>query len=166
MLTFATDRDHALAQHLMQPCLIRIIDNLRKATEPLDWQSEYTQTWAWPEGVTDEEKQRVTDLSAQLGPAKADPDATAQIEQTLAQLPTPTPIYHLRLAQGERIATLDVWELCFRLCCNAYDPDQPATTDESLVMEDGEIDWIALDEKAKALVNQALAEAIAAPDQG
>ncbi|MFH7242147.1 MAG: hypothetical protein ACHWZW_04780 [Spirulina sp.] len=165
MLTFATDRDYALAHHLMQPCLIRIIDNLRKATETLDWQSEYTQTLAWIEGTTDDQKQRVADLSAQLGEAKADAEATAQIEQALAQLPTPTPIYHLRLTQGERIATLDVWELCFRLCCEDYDPAQPATTDASLVMEDGEIDWIALDEKAKALVNQALAEAVA-PAQG
>lgn len=166
MLTFATDHDYALAQHLMQPCLIRIIDNLRKATETLDWQSEYTQAWTWPEGTTEAQQQQVADLSAQLGQAKADANATAQIEQALAQLPTPTPIYHLRLTQGERIATLDVWELCFRLCCNDYDPDQPATTDESLVMEDGEIDWIALDEKAKALVNQSLAEATAAPAQG
>jgi hypothetical protein len=100
--TFATDRDHALANHLMQPCLIRIIDNLRKATETLDWQSEYTQACNWPEGTTEAQQQQVAELAAQLD--QADADTAPQIEQALRQLPTPTPIYHLRLTQGERVA--------------------------------------------------------------
>ncbi len=157
--TFATDRDHALASHLMQPCLIRIIDNLRKATETLDWQSEYTQAQHWPESTTDAQKQQVAALAAQLD--RADPDAVPDLEQALRQLPTPTPIYHLRLTQGDRVATLDVWELCFRLCFVDYVPDQPVTVDAGLVEADGEIDWITLDEKAKTLVTQALTEATA-----
>lgn len=159
MLTFATDRDHALASHLMQPCLIRVIDNLRKATESLDWQSDYTQAQHWPEGTTEAQKQQVAELSAQLD--QADADAAPPIEQALGQLPTPLPIYHLRLTQGERVATLDVWELCFYLCFDAYSPGQPVTVDVALVDADNEIDWITLDEKAKALVSQALAEATA-----
>ena len=157
--TFATDRDHALASHLMQPCLIRIIDNLRKATENLDWQSEYTQAQHWPEGTTEAQKQQVADLAAQLD--QADPDTAPDLEQALRQLPTPTPIYHLRLTQGDRVVTLDVWELCFRLCFVNYVPDQPVTVDAGLVEADGEIDWITLDEKAKTLITQALAEATA-----
>lgn len=157
--TFATDRDHALASHLMQPCLIRIIDNLRKATENLDWQSEYTQAQHWPEGTTEAQKQQVAELAAQLD--QADPDTAPDLEQALRQLPTPTPIYHLRLTQGDRVATLDVWELCFRLCFVNYVPDQPVTVDTGLVEADGEIDWITLDEKAKTLITQALAEATA-----
>lgn len=157
--TFATDRDHALASHLMQPCLIRIIDNLRKATENLDWQSEYTQAQHWPEGTTDAQKQQVAELAAQLD--QADPDTAPDLEQALRQLPTPTPIYHLRLTQGDRVVTLDVWELCFRLCFVNYVPDQPVTVDAGLVEADGEIDWITLDEKAKTLITQALAEATA-----
>lgn len=157
--TFATDRDHALASHLMQPCLIRIIDNLRKATENLDWQSEYTQAQHWPEGTTEAQKQQVAELAAQLD--QADPDTAPDLEQALRQLPTPTPIYHLRLTQGDRVVTLDVWELCFRLCFVNYVPDQPVTVDTGLVEADGEIDWITLDEKAKTLITQALAEATA-----
>ncbi|QQE64118.1 hypothetical protein GFS31_07960 [Leptolyngbya sp. BL0902] len=157
--TFATDRDHALANHLMQPCLIRIIDNLRKATENLDWQIEYTQAQHWPEGTTEAQRQQVAELAAQLD--QADADTVPQIEQALCQLPTPTPIYHLRLTQGERVATLDVWELCFRLCFVDYEPGQPVTVDESLVEADGEVDWITLDEKAKALITQALTAATA-----
>jgi hypothetical protein len=157
--TFATDRDHALASHLMQPCLIRIIDNLRKATENLDWQSEYTQAQHWPEGTTEAQKQQVAELAAQLD--QADPDTAPDLEQALRQLPTPTPIYHLRLTQGDRVVTLDVWELCFRLCFVNYVPDQPVTVDAGLVEADGEIDWITLDEKAKTLITQALAEATA-----
>jgi len=157
--TFATDRDHALASHLMQPCLIRIIDNLRKATENLDWQSEYTQAQHWPEGTTEAQKQQVAELAAQLD--QADADTAPDLEQALRQLPTPTPIYHLRLTQGDRVVTLDVWELCFRLCFVNYVPDQPVTVDAGLVEADGEIDWITLDEKAKTLITQALAEATA-----
>jgi hypothetical protein len=157
--TFATDRDHALANHLMQPCLIRIIDNLRKATENLDWQSEYTQAQHWPEGTTEVQQQQFAELAAQLD--QADADTAPHIEQALRQLPSPTPIYHLRLTQGERVAMLDVWELCFRLCFVDYHPGQPVTVDAGLVEADGEIDWITLDEKAKALVTQALAEATA-----
>lgn len=157
--TFATDHDQALASYLMQPCLIRIIDNLRKATENLDWQSEYTQAQHWPEGTTADQKQQVADLCTQLD--QADADAAAPLEQALRQLPTPTPIYHLRLTQGERVATLDVWELCFRLCFVDYHPGQPVTVDGGLIEADGEIDWITLDEKAKALISQALAEATA-----
>lgn len=159
MLSFATDRDHALASALMQPCLIRIIDNLRKVTETLDWQSEYTQALDWPEGTTEAQRQQVADLVAQLD--QADADTAPQIEQALGQLPTPTPIYHLRLTQGERVATLSVWDLCFHLCFNAYDPNQAVTVDATLVADDGEVDWITLDEKAKILVSQALAEATA-----
>lgn len=159
MPTFATDRDHALANHLMQPCLIRIIDNLRKATENLDWQSDYTQAQHWPEGTTDAQKQQVAALAAQLNQAEA--EAVPDLEQALRQLPTPTPIYHLRLTQGERVATLDVWELCFRLCFVNYDPSQPVTVDAGLVEADGEVDWITLDEKAKALIAQALSTATA-----
>lgn len=159
MLTFATDRDNALAHHLMQPCLIRVIDNLRKATENLDWQSEYTQTQLWPEGTTEAQKQQVADLSAQL--RQADAEDALQIEQALSQLPAPTLLYHLRLTQEERVATLDVWDLCFRLCFVDYDPKMPVTVDAGLVDAEGEIDWITLDEKAKILVAQALADATA-----
>ncbi|MEY3299716.1 MAG: hypothetical protein RLZZ597_2976 [Cyanobacteriota bacterium] len=159
MPTFATDRDLALAHHLMQPCLIRIIDNLRKATESLDWQSEYTQTQLWPEGTTEAQKQQVADLSAEI--RQASDEAVLQIEQALSQLPAPTLLYHLRLTQGDRVAMLDVWELCFHLCCAAYDPNVPVTVDAGLVDADGEIDWITLDEKAKSLVTQALTKATA-----
>jgi hypothetical protein len=155
MLTFATDRDRALATHLMQPCLIRIIDNLRKATETLDWQSEYVQQMLWPDGTTADQQQQVATLAAELDHAA--PEDAPRLEQALTQLPTPTPAYQLCLTRDGRTAALDVWELCFHVCFDHYHPDHPVTVDPSLIDPEGEIDWITLDEKAKALVTESLA---------
>ncbi|MBE9138596.1 hypothetical protein IQ254_15590 [Nodosilinea sp. LEGE 07088] len=168
MLTFATPDDEARAAQLMQPCLIRIVDNIRKHTEAIDWRSEYLEQVRWPGHATADQRQRVRDLAAQL--EGATPEAAEALRQQLSQLPTPTPAYELRLTQGAsdrqneapRTATLDVWELCFGVCFRNYKPHQPVSVDATLLDSDGEIDWITLDDKAKALVKQAIDRATAA----
>ncbi|MGF1519009.1 MAG: hypothetical protein ACFCVB_14580 [Nodosilinea sp.] len=164
MLTFATPTDETQAAQLMQPCLIRVVDNIRKHTETLDWRSEYLEQVRWPGTATADQRQQVRDLAAQLQDASLE-QATA-LRQQLSQLPTPTPAYELRLTEGSaltdnnRTATLDVWELCFAVCFSGYQPQQPVSVDLALLDADGEINWLALDEKAKALVAQAIDQAI------
>lgn len=168
MLTFASPTDEAQAAQLMQPCLIRVVDNIRKHTETLDWRTDYLEQVHWPGDATPEQRQRVRDLAAQL--AEASPEEAQALRQQLSQLPAPVPGYELRLTEGAggaataepRTATLDVWELCFGVCFTDYHPQQPATVDPALLDADGEIDWLALDEKAKALVEQAIDQATAA----
>lgn len=166
MLTFASPTDEAQAAELMQPCLIRVVDNIRKHSETLDWRTDYLEQLRWPGSATPEQRQRVRDLAAQL--PEASPDEATALRQQLSQLPTPTPGYELRLthagdasAEEPRTTTLDVWELCFGVCFKDYQPQQPASVDPTLLDDDGEIDWLALDEKAKNLVEQAIDQAIA-----
>ncbi|HSM83190.1 MAG TPA: hypothetical protein VLS96_15990 [Nodosilinea sp.] len=175
MLTFATPTDEAQAAQLLQPCLIRVVDNIRKYTETLNWRSEYLEQVRWPATATADQRQQVRHLAAQL--ATASPEEAQALRQQLAALPAPTPAYELRLTpippadtQGGNpdsaapapVATLDVWELCFAVCFSDYRPAQPVTVDPALLYDDGEINWLALDEKAKHLVEQSIDRAIAA----
>jgi hypothetical protein len=160
MLTFATASDRAQADQLMQPCLIRVIDNLRKHTETLDWHSEYIEHLLWPSHTTTVQQQQFADLTAALH--QATPEEALHLEQALSQLPAPIPAYELRLTRQAQTASLDVWELCFRVCFQNYTPHQPVSVDTTLLDPSGDIDWITLDEKARALVNQSLSQAIRA----
>jgi len=154
MLTFATPRDRDQAAQLMQPCLIRVIDNIRKHTENLDWRSDYVEQLMWSADTTEAQRQQVKALAAQL--ETAEPDAAIAIRQQLDQLPTPAPAYELRLSRDDRTVTLDIWELCFQVCFYAYSLDQPVTVDESLWDKTGDIDWLVLDEKAQEIVVSAI----------
>ncbi len=184
MLTFATPTDEAQAAELMQPCLIRVVDNIRKHTETLPWRSEYLEQVSWPAHSTADQRQQVRDLAAQL--QDATPEAAEAIRQQLAELPAPSPLYQLKLTaiaddqiaddqiaddqiaddqtgtHAPRTATLDVWDLCFAVCFRNYHVQQPAHVDPDLLHDDGEVNWLALDEKAKALVERAIDGAIAA----
>jgi hypothetical protein len=172
MLTFATPADEAQAAQLMQPCLIRVVDNVRKHTETLPWRSEYLEQVSWPADSTAEQRQQVRDLAAQLTGATA--EAAAGIRQQLAALPAPSPVYQLKLtaiapegseestdSQASHVVTLELWELCFAVCFRDYRPDQPARVEPELLYDDGEVNWLALDEKAKAVVAEAIDRAIA-----
>lgn len=138
----------------MQPALIRVIDNLRKHTEDADWRSEYVERVLWPAATTAEQQQQVKALAAQL--ETADPEQTEDLRQQLSQLPTPLPVYELHLTRDGETAVLDIWHLCFQVCFVDYDPVHPAQIDTTLLAADGEIDWIALDEKTKTQVSLAL----------
>lgn len=164
MLTFATPTDETQAAQLMQPCLIRVVDNIRKHTETLNWRSDYLEQARWPGTATAEQRQQVRELAAQL--ETASPEAAGAIRQQLSQLPTPTPAYELRLTpiaaatEASPAVTLDLWELCFAVCFSDYRPPHPVTVDPSLLYDDGEINWLTLDDKAKTLTVRAIDQAI------
>ncbi len=158
MLTFATPHDRDQSAQLMQPCLIRVIDNIRKHTEGLDWRSDYVEQVMWSADTTEAQRQQVKDLAAQL--ETAEPEAAIAIRQQLDHLPTPAPAYELRLSRDNRTVTLDVWELCFQVCFQTYSPPQAVTVDETLWDETGDVDWLALDEKAKGIVTKAIDQLI------
>jgi len=67
----------------------------------------------WPVGTTDETKAIVTELLQQL---EAPPTELAEIEQTLAQMPTPHPGYQLSLQYQDQHFSVDLWGICYQVC--------------------------------------------------
>jgi len=167
MFTFADDHTRQLAEQLMQPVLIRILDNLRKELEQRAWQGTYHEDFFWPEGTTEAQKARVTELRSHY--PTAPPEKTATIEAELAQLPTPFPSYHLQISIADQVYTIDIWQLCFRLCFVGYgQASDTVQINRALFDDTGDIDWLQLDEAAQHLVRQTLEDidAQASPDPG
>ncbi|MFG6097322.1 hypothetical protein SPB21_18805 [Leptothoe sp. ISB3NOV94-8A] len=158
MPQFATAQDQRYAQALMQPALIRIIDNIRKQLDASTWEGSYRDDMRWPAETTAEQKQQYLALQEML--EKATPEEHDQIQATLAQLPSPDHRYTLCLKKQDQQQEIDVWQLCYRLCNAADTADTknhtgPITIDTSLLdLEMGDVDWIALDKKAKRLVEE------------
>ncbi|MEO0535507.1 MAG: hypothetical protein AAF215_16750 [Cyanobacteria bacterium P01_A01_bin.123] len=157
MPKFASELDWQRAQHLMQPALIRIIDNIRKQLDVSDWQGSYHTDQIWPEDIPETQRDEFNALQQQLNAAKNVEESDA-IEQQLAQLPTPLYVYALQLKRGEQQHSVDLWQLCYQLCFRNY-PSNPAESpveiDTSLLDDDtGEVDWDILDEKAKQLIQR------------
>lgn len=157
MPQFATAQDQRYAQALMQPALIRIIDNIRKQLEVSDWTGSYRDELCWPTDTTAAQKQQYLALQKML--ETATPHEHDQIQATLADLPEPQHIYTLCLSKQEQQQEINIWQLCYRLCRNEAATDEtitPITIDTSLLDSDmGDVDWIALDQKAKQLVESA-----------
>ncbi|MEM9264145.1 MAG: hypothetical protein AAGA46_01325 [Cyanobacteria bacterium P01_F01_bin.13] len=154
MPKFATVQDQRYAQVLMQPALIRIIDNIRKQLDISDWKGSYRDDMSWPASTTAEQKQQYLALQDML--ETATPEEHDQIQATLAQLPSPQHAYTLCLQKQEQQQEIDVWQLCYRLCNQNTAIDAPITVDTTLLdLETGEVNWIALDQKAKYLVEEA-----------
>lgn len=153
MLTFANSQTRQLADQLMQPALIRVIDNIRKCLDTSEWQGTYEETQIWPADVGEAQMQRVKTLRTQL--QTATPEAADTIRSELAALPQPFPGYELHLTQGEQERIVDVWELCYCVCFERFPVvDGPVTVDMALIDPDmGDLDWLVLDNKAKAIVN-------------
>lgn len=118
--TFKTAFAWDQANLLMQPTLLRVIDNLRKELENSNWQGTYH------------------------------------------EVQNPFPGYHLILTQGERSVTVDLWQLCFKICFLDYSPSvfidessvnledtEAVEIDERLIDENGEVDWQQLETKTK-----------------
>jgi hypothetical protein len=154
MLSFATSEDRLLAEPLMQPTLIRVIDNLRKHIETTDWQSTYVERLLWPASATEAEKQQVQAIAASL--ETASPEQAKQLRQQLSTLPSPVPTYQLQLTRNGNTQVLDVWQLCFQVCFVDYAADIPAQVDRTLLDIDNEVNWVTLDAKAKQRVDAAL----------
>lgn len=89
MPSFANDFHRHQAEQLLQPVLIRVIDNLRKVVEASSWASTYEEQLLWPEGTTADEVAQVEQLAAQL--EQADAAAASALQQQLSQLPMPFP---------------------------------------------------------------------------
>ena len=145
------------AELLMQPAFIRLIDNIRKQLEQSAWKGTYQDVQIWPEATPEAAKVRVQQLQADL--ETATPDQVAEIEQALAQLPTPFPGYLLCLEHQGQQVSIDLWELCYQVCFRNYNAlqnqadEQNVEIDTSLIDDEmGEVDWNRLDDKARAIV--------------
>lgn len=153
----------------MQPAFIRLIDNLRKQLDQSTWRGTYEELPLWSDGVSDEVRTQVMDLRARLKTASL--DEAQQIEQTLADLPSPYPSYHLHLKKDDRQVSVDLWDVCYQICFRDYDvasgtsrsrgfgqpPSQSVEVDATLLDATGDIDWDRLDDKARKLVEQIFA---------
>lgn len=157
MPQFATAQDQRYAQALMQPALIRIIDNIRKQLDASDWTGTYRDDMHWPAEATEEQKQQYLALQEML--ESATPEEYDQIQVALNQLPSPQHLYTLCLKKQDQQREVDIWQLCYRLCSTADPMEGPITIDMDLLnLELGDVDWIALDQKAQRLVKQAFQE--------
>ncbi len=149
----------------MQPAYIRLIDNLRKQLETSNWRGTYRDVSVWADDISDETKATVAQLRTRL--ETASPDEAATIEQTLSQLPSPYPGYELCLQNGDRQVTVDLWELCYKICFRfgetgvnddpagiSAEADRPVEIDTDLLEETGDVDWNRLEDKTKRLVSE------------
>ncbi|MFQ4144245.1 hypothetical protein [Chlorogloeopsis sp. ULAP02] len=145
------------AELLMQPAFIRVVDNIRKLLDVSAWKGTYQDVLIWPPNTSDETKAVVTRLLQDL--EAATPEKALEIRETLARLPMPHPGYHLCLQRQEQQVSVDLWELCYRVCFVDYNSlsDEPVDIDTSLIDETGDVDWNALEAKTKGLVEQVFA---------
>lgn len=150
------------AELLMQPVFIRVIDNLRKELDVLSsWSGTYRNTEIWEAGVAEETKVLVNALYQEL--KTAPPETAKAIEQRLEELPKSQPVYELVLSRGDRQFSFDLWQLCYQICFRNYNPvitsssDTLVEIDLTLLDEFGDVDWTALDTKAKSIIGQIFA---------
>ncbi|MGC1309236.1 MAG: hypothetical protein WA885_18600 [Phormidesmis sp.] len=156
MPNFATPAARAKVNQLMQPALIRVIDNIRKQLENTDWRGNYEEELVWPEGTTVEQQQEYAALQKLLHGVP--PEEHDRVENLMSQLPQPSPLYTLRLTKANHDdQTVDIWALCYRVCSTNADFDsadaQAIEADTALFDEGGEVDWQRLDDKTQSLVS-------------
>lgn len=159
--SFNTPDDWERTNLLMQPAFIRLLDNIRKLTDELStWKTSYQENLIWEDSVSNEERGRIGLLQQELK-TTTDNDRASEIEQILETLPKPYPAYEWRLDRGDQIVTIDVWELCYKICFTEdFNPrsEAPAQVDLELFDDEGDVDWAVLDEKAKQLVTEILSQ--------
>jgi hypothetical protein len=158
MPAFSTPLAQQQIHLLMQPALIRVIDNIRKQLEELAWQSRYEDDVIWPAQTTEEQKQQFMVLQQMLD--NVDTENQDELLMALSQLPQPQHIYTLILTDANPERRIDIWQLCYQICCQNYDALNPALALEAdtnlFDPELADVDWVRLDEKAKVIVHQAL----------
>lgn len=155
MPKFASPLAKAQIDQLMQPALIRVIDNIRKQLDETAWQGNYEEELIWPDGTTDAQKLDYATLQKQLHGVPT--ETHDRVEDLMSQLPQPAPLYTLRLTKADSAAqTVDIWALCYQVCAVDYssnaEEDRPLEADARLLDEQGEVDWRLLDDKTKALI--------------
>ncbi len=146
------------AELLMQPALIRVIDNIRKELERSPWRGTYRDVLVWPDGTTPEIQNQV--LSLQKAMETASEHEIVTLQHQLDALPRPYPGYHLCLSYQNQEIEVDLWQLCYEVCFVNLDPNpthqmtEAVEIDLSLICDDQDVDWQKLDEKAKQVVGQ------------
>jgi hypothetical protein len=111
------------AQVLMQPALLRVVDNIRKELDVSNWKGQYK------------------------------------------EVTTPIPGYHLCLSRSNYQIEIDIWDLCYKVCFDEYEPVQhifshedetsySVDVDTRLIDDFGEIDWQLLESKAQQSVRK------------
>lgn len=164
MPQFATPLARQQAMQMMQPALIRVIDNIRKQLDASSWKGTYQEDFLWPEGTAKQQQQDYLALQQQLNTAS--PEAYDQIQTQLRQLPQPVPVYTLCLEkpnEERQQHRVDLWDLCYRICAQNYDPTRSPEMlleiDQTLLdPETGALNWNQLDQKAARLVAAVFAE--------
>jgi hypothetical protein len=148
---------------LLQPALIRLIDNLRKQLTPSGLKWDYETLEEWSEDVPQATRDRVAALTQAL--EIADPEDANHLQAELDQLPVPVPMYWLAIAYPEQPLRVNLWELCYQVCLEHYTPNysnaslsQPdlshAQIDATILDDQSEIDWAQLDQKAAVVVQK------------
>ncbi len=159
MPKFATPFARVKVEKLMQPALIRVIDNIRKQLDQVDWKGSYEEELIWPEGTTLEQQREYAALQKLLHGVS--PEEHDRVSSLMSALPQPSPLYTLRLKHADsEDQTVDVWALCYQVCTLTYDAnsDTSIEADDSLFDELGEVDWRVLDDKTKSLVENIFAQ--------
>jgi hypothetical protein len=153
---------------LMQPAFIRLMDHLRHQLEQTDWVGQYETLNQWSEEISPEIQSQVLALLTKLEHCRS-LQQQEHLESQLAELPQPIPVHLLHLSKDSAQVTFNLWELCYQICLQAYTPclsrqtfvqlpPEDLVADISLFAETGEVDWMALDQKAATLVAAAFAQ--------
>lgn len=117
------------AQLLMQPIFIRVIDNIRKQLDESTWKGTYQ------------------------------------------EISEPFPKYQLLLTKNDQLVELDIWQLCYQVCFINFttkvielqqhiaelngtqiEEIKEVEIDTSLIDENGEVDWINIENKTANLI--------------
>ncbi|BFM40319.1 hypothetical protein [Synechocystis sp. LKSZ1] len=81
---------------------------------------------------------------------------------TYQEVQDPYPGHQLILEDQGQAVVFSLWELCFQVCFVDYQPQapaaQPVTVDPNLLTAENEVDWRALDHKAKHLIDNIFAD--------
>lgn len=135
------------AAQLIQPALIRLLDQLRKALESSAWQGRYETVEVWPDQP---------DGGAKSGDLEAESSVQPQV------------LYWLHLTRSPAELKINLWELCYQICFSHYEPDWHYPTvrdfqvgevevDTTLFEANGEVDWNSLDAKTEQIVRELFA---------
>jgi hypothetical protein len=137
---FANEQAWQQAEILMQPAYIRLVDQIRRQTEENDHEILVSY-----EEVTDPYPSNLLCLQPRVNAHNSD---------------------HIGDHQTQPLLKVDIWDLCFQVCFENYEPIATATKQtEQLVAIDTslfdphsqEVDWSKLDEKAQITIRQVFA---------
>lgn len=141
------------AERLMQPSLLRLLDQLRRQAAAAHWSHQFETLQIWADSVPEAMQQQWQALGDRLE-TSSDETEVAELQQQLAQLPQPTYAYQLRLQKGDRAASVDLWELCYHTCFTNHQAeiDYEPQLRPHLLDEAGDVNWDQLDLQAAHVI--------------